>query len=229
MDYNTKTIVVSVYGARMATPVDQREPVVQQCRPNKDDLFGTVFGDCTMFGGASGSPAFARVGDQLTIKVIMRGEASDDEDYTPFSINLHSYSLGVAIDGAIVCEAKEFADGSAIFEFEHQERSWISGLCIADLNDNLRRRYKINGQVNGVVVTDVKGAPSNLSDRVAVGNVITRVDEDPITDVEALDNLIMHRRNAGAENVMLLVVDSQGNPNFVRVTLTRIIHPATSK
>ena len=57
----------------------------------------------------------------------------------------------------------------------------LLGLSLANMSIDLRKRYKIANQFEGVVVTDVKGGLPMIAKSLLPGDVVVEVAQEPVT------------------------------------------------
>jgi serine protease Do len=93
------------------------------------------------------------------------------------------------------------------------------GLDLANLTDELRKKYKIKDKVKGVVITGVDANSPAAEKRLASGMVIAEVQQQPVTNAADLQKRIDQLKKDGKKAVVLLVVSPDGDPSFVAITL----------
>jgi len=100
---------------------------------------------------------------------------------------------------------------------KHQELTRL-GLSLAPLTPDLRRRYTIATDVQGVVVTDVEADSPAGEKNIRSGDVIVEVAQEPVKTPDE----VMQKVNAYAradKKVVLLLVNRAGALTFVAVRL----------
>ena len=95
----------------------------------------------------------------------------------------------------------------------------FAGLEISPMSDELRKRFTIKDSVKGVVVTKVDANSTGADKRIAVGDVIMEVQQDPAATPEAVMKKIEGLKKDGKKSVLLLVANAQGDTRFVAVPL----------
>ncbi len=93
------------------------------------------------------------------------------------------------------------------------------GLDLANLNDELRKRYKIKDSVKGVVITGVEANSAAAEKRLAAGNVIVELQQQPVTTAADLRDRIEKLKKDGKKTVVLLVATADGDTQFVALSL----------
>ncbi len=93
------------------------------------------------------------------------------------------------------------------------------GLDLANISDDLRKRYKIKDSVNGVVITGVKPDSAAAEKRLAPGMVIVEVQQQPVGTAAELQERIEKLRKEGKKAAMLLVTNLDGETSFVALSL----------
>jgi serine protease Do len=93
------------------------------------------------------------------------------------------------------------------------------GLDLANISDELRKRYNIKDSVNGVVITGVKPDSAAAEKRLAPGMVIVEVQQQPVGTAAELQQRIEKLRKEGKKAAMLLVTNLDGETSFVALSL----------
>ncbi|MCK0068523.1 Do family serine endopeptidase [Kordiimonas laminariae] len=85
------------------------------------------------------------------------------------------------------------------------DRALVEGMELAPLNDNLRRRYKIADDVEGVAVVRVARRTPAANAGIRVGAVIVRVDQKRVDSPAEVEEIIEEIRDEGRESVLVLI------------------------
>lgn len=94
----------------------------------------------------------------------------------------------------------------------------VLGLTLAALDDTLRDKYKVDADVAGVLVVDVK-PNSNAADRgIRPGDVIVEVAQEKVSKPEAVAEKVKAEREAGKKSALFLLA-REGDLRFVAVKL----------
>jgi serine protease Do len=93
------------------------------------------------------------------------------------------------------------------------------GLDLASINDDLRKKYKIKDSVKGVVITAVDPNSPAAEKRLAAGNVIVELQQQPVATAEELQQRLEQLKKEGRKSVALLVANPEGDTQFVALTL----------
>jgi serine protease Do len=95
------------------------------------------------------------------------------------------------------------------------------GLELSNLSDDVRKKFKIRGSINGVVVTgvDQSVARAAVDKRLNVGEVIIELQYEPVASTEALQGRIDKLKKDGKKTAILLVATPQGDTRFVALSL----------
>ena len=93
------------------------------------------------------------------------------------------------------------------------------GLDLANLNEAIRKRFKIDDKVKGVVITSVDPNSPAAEKRLQPGMVISEVQQQPVTTAADLQKRIDQLKKDGKKTVVLLVVSPSGDPSFVAIGL----------
>jgi serine protease Do len=92
------------------------------------------------------------------------------------------------------------------------------GLSLANLTPELRERFALSEDTNGVVVTDVDAKSLAAQKGVHAGDVIVEVAQEEVKKADDVTGKIDDARKAGRKSVLLLV-DRQGDLRFVALKL----------
>jgi serine protease Do len=93
------------------------------------------------------------------------------------------------------------------------------GLDLANINDDLRKRYKIKDSVKGVVITAVDPNSPAADKQLAPGNVIVELQQQPVASAEELQQRIEQLKKEGRRSAALLVANGDGDTQFVALSL----------
>ncbi|WP_207456387.1 DegQ family serine endoprotease [Azospirillum sp. SYSU D00513] len=94
----------------------------------------------------------------------------------------------------------------------------VLGLKLTGITPELRQRFEIKPELNGVVVTDVQGGSTAGEKGVRPGDVIIEVGQEAVTKPEDVKSRIDQAKQQGKKSILLLV-DRQGDLRFVAVPL----------
>ena len=95
----------------------------------------------------------------------------------------------------------------------------LLGLELAQLTDELRQRYKVGNDINGVVIVSIE-PDSPLADQpVAPGDVIVEVTGQAIAAPADLQKRFDALKKEGRKSALLFVTNSEGEQRFVPVTI----------
>jgi len=110
------------------------------------------------------------------------------------------------------------ANSSAVTTKASGEDDSQWGLSLAVLSSDLRTSLRIPGDIDGIVILSV--TPDGLADEAGLqaGDVITGIDNTPITDMSDFFAVIA----AGDDNIALLDIYSKGQLRFVALDSTGI-------
>jgi uncharacterized caspase-like protein len=93
------------------------------------------------------------------------------------------------------------------------------GLSLANMTDDLRKRYKIKDGVKGVVITAVDAQSPAADKRLNAGEVVIEVAQEEVNDTNALQKQIDRLRKEGRASALLLVAAADGALRFVALNL----------
>jgi serine protease Do len=100
------------------------------------------------------------------------------------------------------------------------------GLHLAQVNDIMRKKYKLSATQKGVVVTGVAPLSPGYDRGLSPGDVIEKVQTQSVTSLAELRQRVQAERTKGAEYVLLLIRDDDG-PRWVAMPLSSV-HEAES-
>jgi len=93
------------------------------------------------------------------------------------------------------------------------------GLDLANLSDDLRKRYKIKDSVKGVVITAVEPGSAGADKQLKAGDTIVEVAQEAAANAEAVQKRIEALKKEGKRSALLLVANADGELRFVAITL----------
>jgi serine protease Do len=85
---------------------------------------------------------------------------------------------------------------------------------------DLRKRYKIANQFEGVVVTDVNGGLPTIAKSLLPGDVVVEVAQELVTSSDDFWIKLDRLKKAGRESALLSVARGGGHLRFVPLSLT---------
>ena len=89
------------------------------------------------------------------------------------------------------------------------------GLDLANLTDDLRKRYKIKDAVKGVVITGIDQASSAADKRLSAGDVIVEVAQESVNNADDVQRRIDVLKKQGKKTALLLVANAEGDTRFI--------------
>ncbi len=101
---------------------------------------------------------------------------------------------------------------------EPSERELL-GIKLSTLTDELREQLGLEGNTEGLAVTEVDESSEAYDKGVRAGDVITEAGQEKIADLDALESRIEDAREAGRKSILLLV-RREGEPRFVALPLS---------
>jgi len=93
------------------------------------------------------------------------------------------------------------------------------GLNLANMNDDLRKRFKIKDSVKGVVITGVESQSPAADKRLSAGDVVVEVSQEAVADTDALQKRVDQLKKEGRKSALLLVANAEGELRFVALSL----------
>src|SRR6266436_6643948 len=144
------------------------------------------------------------VGKQVPVVVIRKGK----ED-------TKTVTLGRLEDGEKVAAADPKDNGTG----EKPVVKKTLGLELANISDDLRRRYKIKDTVKGVVITGVDANSAAADKRLSPGDVIVEIAQEAVASTGDLQAKIDKLKKDGRKSALLLVAGADGELRFVALSL----------
>jgi serine protease Do len=93
------------------------------------------------------------------------------------------------------------------------------GLNLANMTDDLRKKYKIKDGVKGVVILDIDPNSAAADKRLSAGDVIVKVTDEEVASPADVQKRIDQLKKDGKKTALLLVANADGDVRFVAVTL----------
>jgi serine protease Do len=93
------------------------------------------------------------------------------------------------------------------------------GLNLANMSDDLRKRYKIKDTVKGVVITGVDSSSPAAEKRLNAGDVVVEVAQEAVATTADLQKRIDQLKKDGRKSALLLVANAEGELRFVALSL----------
>ena len=93
------------------------------------------------------------------------------------------------------------------------------GMDLADMNDDLRKKYKIKDSLKGAVVTKVEPGSAAAERRLSEGTVILEIEREQVASAADIEARVETLKKAGKQNALLLVATPDGDTQFIAVPL----------
>ncbi|MGZ8299718.1 MAG: Do family serine endopeptidase [Rhodoplanes sp.] len=127
--------------------------------------------------------------------------------------------LGRLEDGEKQAAAGSKRNGAGAPPEEKSVVQQTLGLNLANLTNELRRRYKIKDGINGVVITGVDANSAAAEKRLNAGDVIVEVAQEAVGSAADLQKRIDQLKKDGRKSALLLVANAEGDLRFVALSL----------
>jgi serine protease Do len=95
----------------------------------------------------------------------------------------------------------------------------VLGMTVATINDELRRRFALDREVTGLIVTDLDASSDAYTKGMREGDVIAEVGQEAVSNPKEMRSRIEAAEQAG-RNSILLLVRRDGQPRFVALNLS---------
>ena len=93
------------------------------------------------------------------------------------------------------------------------------GLSLANMTDDVRKKYKIKEAVKGVVITAVEANSAAAEKRLNAGDVIVKVTDEEVANPADVQKRIDQLKKDGKKTALLLVANAEGDVRFVAIAL----------
>jgi serine protease Do len=94
------------------------------------------------------------------------------------------------------------------------------GIEVANLSDELRRRYNIQSKVKGsVVITGVEPNSAAAEKRLTPGTIILSVQQQPVNSAADLHSRVDKLKKEGKRAAVFLLSNASGDTTFVAINL----------
>ena len=92
------------------------------------------------------------------------------------------------------------------------------GLSVAPVDDEMRRRFGLGRDAEGVVILEVRPESPAADKELRVGDLVTHVNGDKVTSAAAMKLRVDKARRSGREAVLLRILRRE-QPIFVAVNI----------
>ena len=93
------------------------------------------------------------------------------------------------------------------------------GIELANISDDLRKRYKIKDSVKGIVITGIDASSPAADKRLSPGDVIVEIAQEAVESADEFSAKIDKLRKDGRKSALLLVAGPDGELRFVALRL----------
>jgi len=93
------------------------------------------------------------------------------------------------------------------------------GIELANISDDLRKRYKIKDSVKGVVITGIDASSPAADKRLSPGDVIVEIAQEAVANADEFQARIDKLKKDGRKSALLLVAGADGELRFVALPL----------
>src|SRR6187399_3162394 len=93
------------------------------------------------------------------------------------------------------------------------------GIELANMSDDLRKRYKIKDSVKGVVITGIDAGSPAADKRLSAGDVIVEIAQEAVASTDDFQAHIDKLKKEGRKSALLLVASADGELRFVALSL----------
>ena len=94
------------------------------------------------------------------------------------------------------------------------------GLNLANMSDDLRKKYKIKDSVKGgVVITGVDQGSNAAEKRLSAGDVVVEIAQEAVANADDVQKKVDKLKKDGRKTALLLVANAEGELRFVALSL----------
>jgi serine protease Do len=93
------------------------------------------------------------------------------------------------------------------------------GIELANMSDDLRKRFKIKDTVKGIVITGIDASSPAADKRLAPGDVIVEIAQEAVASADDFQAKIDKLKKDGRKSALLLVAGADGELRFVALGL----------
>ena len=93
------------------------------------------------------------------------------------------------------------------------------GLDLADINDDLRRKYNIKDNVKGAVVTAVEQNSAAAEKQMKPGDTIVEIYQVAVASAADVQKRVDQLKKEGRKSALFLVANKDGETRFVALNL----------
>jgi serine protease Do len=93
------------------------------------------------------------------------------------------------------------------------------GLQLADMNDELRKKYKIKDSVKGVVITGIDAGSAAGDKRLTPGSTIVQIEQQQMATAADVQKKVDALKKEGRKTALLLVATAEGDNLFVALPI----------
>ncbi|HEY1154309.1 MAG TPA: Do family serine endopeptidase [Pseudolabrys sp.] len=93
------------------------------------------------------------------------------------------------------------------------------GLNLANMSDDLRKRYKIKDSIKGVVITGVDANSPAADKRLQAGFVVVELQQQAVSTASDFQSRIERLKKEGKKTAVLLIANPDGDTQFVALSL----------
>ena len=93
------------------------------------------------------------------------------------------------------------------------------GLELSNLDEDLRKKYKVKDTVKGVVIVGVDANSAAADKRLSAGDVIVEIAQEAVANADDFQAKVDKLKKDGRRTALLLVADAEGQLRFVALSL----------
>ena len=95
----------------------------------------------------------------------------------------------------------------------------VLGMTVGELNDETRKKFEIQPDVSGVVITEVEPKSAAAERGIVVGDVLTEIAQETVSTPKDVLDRINALKEQGRKNALLMLLSKSGEVRFVTVRM----------
>lgn len=145
------------------------------------------------------------VGEEVSVVVLRKGE---------------EVSLNVTLGRLEEADKIASADGGDDKDATPRAATEVLGMTLAAMSDELREKFSIGADVNGVVVTEVAPDSPAAEKRISAGDVIVEIAQESVATPEEIETKVKDLKDGDRRLALFLISNAQGEVRFIPLQIT---------
>uniref|UniRef100_UPI003BAB95F2 DegQ family serine endoprotease n=1 Tax=Stappia sp. TaxID=1870903 RepID=UPI003BAB95F2 len=145
------------------------------------------------------------VGEEVSVVVLRKGE---------------EVNLNVTLGRLEEADKIASADGSDDKTAPAKTTTEVLGMTLAPMSDELREKFSIGADVNGVVVTEVAADSPAAEKRISAGDVIVEIAQESVATPDEIVAKVKDLKEGDRRLALFLISNAQGEVRFIPLQIT---------